>query len=229
MPRREPERQALRVLNSQAAQESMKGQRRFKRTHLHKSPFNKNKLSTDSENFQPVKKGVITSVYTHDGYMPCPSGYTRGQGWSLLNRAWLGFKIASDPRRNEGFLSRLNWAMVIQNIQTDLGIKRTSFPQLGLLGDYIFLYDSQKQEEMKEEHEELSKEEKRKRWEEKLAKRAHIREIVHSSFLSDTERTYLKDTFTDTGSGGEGFVEKIVLVDTLQLQARHNQSEMISE
>jgi hypothetical protein len=39
---------------------------------------------------------------------------------------------------------------MIQAIQTDLGIARSSFPQLSLLGDLVFLYDKDKELELQE-------------------------------------------------------------------------------
>jgi hypothetical protein len=44
-------------------------------------------------------------------------------------------------------LSNLREQM-IQNIQTDLGLKRSSFPQLSLAGDVIFAYDIEKELEL---------------------------------------------------------------------------------
>jgi hypothetical protein len=53
-----------------------------------------------------------------------PSGYTRGQGWGLLYKAWIGYKRALNPRNGESFQDRLRWAVTIQNIQSDLGLQR---------------------------------------------------------------------------------------------------------
>jgi hypothetical protein len=59
----------------------------------------------------------------------------------LLHKAWIGFKRANNPRNGEPLQDKLYWASMIQAIQTDLGIARSSFPQLSLLGDLVFLYD----------------------------------------------------------------------------------------
>jgi hypothetical protein len=45
----------------------------------------------------------------------------------------VGYKIANNPRNGESFQDRLGWAIKIQNIQTDLGLQRSSFPNLGIL------------------------------------------------------------------------------------------------
>ena len=98
---------------------------------------------------------MLLSRFTGDGWIPCPSGYSRGQGWGLLHKAWIGFKRANNPRNGESFQDRLRWAIRIQDVQTDLGLQRTSFPNLGLLGDYIFLYDKEKELELQTEENEL--------------------------------------------------------------------------
>lgn len=122
---------------------------------------------------------MILSRFTGDRWIPCPSGYSRGQGWGLLHKAWIGFKRANNPRNGESFQDRLRWAIRIQDVQTDLGLQRTSFPNLGLLGDYIFLYDKEKELELQTEENEL--------WFKKYKenKRAQIREIVDASMLSE--------------------------------------------
>lgn len=77
--------------------------------------------------------------------------------------------------------TRYGWAITIQNIQTDLGLRRSSFPNLGLLGDYVFAYD----QELQTEEDELWLNEYKKK------KRTHIQEIVDTSFLSEEERQWL--------------------------------------
>jgi hypothetical protein len=85
------------------------------------------------------------SQYGADSWIPCPSGYTRGQGWNCLFRAWLGYRISRNPKNGETVQDRLRWAITIQNIQTDLGLQRSAFPDLGIEGDYVFWYDLSKQ------------------------------------------------------------------------------------
>jgi len=82
---------------------------------------------------------LALSRFTGDGWIPCPSGYTRGQGWGLLHKAWIGYRISCNPRNGETFQDRLRWAVTIQNIQTDLGLQRSAFPTLGIEGDYVIL------------------------------------------------------------------------------------------
>src|SRR3954470_701131 len=142
-----------------------------------------------------------TSPFTHDNYLPTPSGYTRGQGWGLLHKAWLGYKIAN---RIEGYFERLAWAIAIQNVQTDLGIKRMSFPQLGLLGDFIFLYDKEQEEELRGYLKDTPEEKRDDLRRRKQQYKGHISSIVETSFMTDTERELLPADY-------EGKVEKLVL------------------
>lgn len=130
---------------------------------------------------------MILSRFTGDRWIPCPSGYSRGQGWGLLHKAWIGFKRANNPRNGESFQDRLRWAIRIQDVQTDLGLQRTSFPNLGLLGDYIFLYDKEKELELQTEENEL--------WFKKYKenKRAQIREIVDASMLSEQGKEWMEE------------------------------------
>ena len=110
--------------------------RRSNRRHFARQ--NPRKKTSGGYEFEKKPRKLLLSRFTGDGWIPCPSGYSRGQGWGLLHKAWIGFKRANNPRNGESFQDRLRWAIRIQDVQTDLGLQRTSFPNLGLLGDYIF-------------------------------------------------------------------------------------------
>lgn len=145
-----------------------------------------------SDQYEKKFRNVVLSQFSADEWIPCPSGYTRGQGWNCLFRAWLGYKIANNPKNGESFQERLGWAITIQNIQTDLGLRRSSFPNLGLLGDYVFAYDQEKELELQTEEDELWFNEYKKK------KRAHIQEIVDTSFLTEEEKQWLREGFAYT-------------------------------
>ena len=83
---------------------------------------------------------------------------------------------------------------MIQNIQTDLGLKRSSFPQLSLVGDVIFAYDIEKELELQDQHDEL--------WFKKYKKKkcVHIQEIVNGSMLSEQEKEWFHEGFMDIHS-----------------------------
>ena len=78
---------------------------------------------------------------------------------------------------------------MIQSIQTDLGIARSSFPNLSLLGDIVFLYDKDKELELQEQHDELWYTDYKKK------KREHIREIVDASMMTEKEIEEIQEEF----------------------------------
>lgn len=53
--------------------------------------------------------------------------YTAGQTWGALKKAWRGFKIAKAQSDNS---KMTEYAKKIVSLQSDLGIKRTEFPEL---------------------------------------------------------------------------------------------------
>lgn len=161
-------------------------------------------------------KNVVLSQFSADRWVPCPSGYTRGQGWSALFKAWLGYKIANNPKNGESFHDRLGWAIAIQNIQTDLGLQRSSFPCLGLEGDYVFTYDLSKQMELDDLDNELRlKEYKKKRL-------AHIQEIVDASLLTEQEKEWMNEYASEsphpTDYATNRFVERVVMPNLFDMR-----------
>ena len=76
-----------------------------------------------------------------------------------------------------------------QVIQTDLGIARSSFPQLSLLGDVVFLYNKDKELELQEQHDELWYTDYKKK------KKEHIREIVDASMMTEKEIEEMREEF----------------------------------
>ena len=64
-----------------------------------------------SDQYEKKFRNVQLSQFSADKWIPCPSGYTRGQGWNCLFRAWLGYKIAKNPKNGETFQDRLGWAI----------------------------------------------------------------------------------------------------------------------
>ena len=138
---------------------------------------------------------------------PC---YTEPEGWGLLHKAWIGYKRALNPRNGETFQDRLRWAVTIQNIQSDLGLQRTSFPTLGLNGDYIFTYNESKQMEL----EDLDNELFLKEWKKK--RRAPIQEIVDASKLTEQEKEWMKEYAShslmhQTDGNANRSVERVIL------------------
>jgi hypothetical protein len=186
---------------------------------------NHRKKTSDGYEYEKKPGKLVLSRFTSDGWMPCPSGYTRGQGWNCLFRAWLGYKISKNPRNGETFQDRLGWATTIQNIQTDMGLQRSSFPNLGLLGDSVFTYDLEKELELQTEHDELWFKEYKKK------KRAHIQEIVNGSMLSEQEKEWMEEyapqvttdiTYNDKENRYE---ERITMPNLFDMRAKNYHKE----
>ena len=156
---------------------------RSNRRHFARQNYRKKTSDQYEKKFRNVRLGQFRA----DEWIPCPSGYTRGQGWNCLSHAWLGYRISKNPKNGESFQDTLGWAITIQNTQTDMGLQRSSFPDLGLLGDSVFAYDIRKQLELQDQHDELWFKEYKKK------KRAHIQEIVDASMLTEQEKEWMNE------------------------------------
>ena len=64
-----------------------------------------------------------------------PSGFTEGQTWGGLYKAWMAFIIS---KNNDDRDKMEYYAAVIQKLQAELGLRPTSFPELNMssLGFY---------------------------------------------------------------------------------------------
>lgn len=180
-----------------------------------------NHRKKSSDQYEKKFKNVVLSQFRADSWIPCPSNYTRGQGWNCLFREWLGYKISKNPKNGESFQGRLGWASAIQNIQTDMGLQRSSFPDLGLLGDSVFTYDLEKESELRAEHDDLWLKEYNKK------KSAHIREIVQSSMLTEQEKEWMKEYVPQYTIGvsydNKGrYVERIVMPNFFDIHGSYH-------
>jgi hypothetical protein len=115
----------------------------------------------------------------------------------------------------------LRWAVTIQNIQTDLGLQRTSFPTLGLHGDYIFTYNESKQMKL----EDLDNELFLKEWKKK--RRAHIHEIVDASMLTEQEKEWMEEysshsVFPQTSDDTSRHVERVVMPNLFDIRRNYH-------
>jgi hypothetical protein len=152
------------------------------------------------------------SRFSDDKWIPTNSGYTRGQCWNMLNHAWIGFKRSRNAKNGESFQDQLKWARLIQDVQTALGLQRSSFLTLGLLGDVLFLYDKQKELE----HVDLECDIKIEKW--KKEKKAYTREIVQVSMLSEQEIEWLKEDFQGAATVNiNGFLERIIMPNAFDM------------
>jgi hypothetical protein len=111
----------------------------------------------------------------------------------------------------------LRYAVIIQNIQTDLGLQRSAFPTLGLEGDCVFAYSESKHMELVDLDTELFL----KEWKKK--KRAHIQEIVESSMLSEQEKEWMEEYALQSLPGqtydnANGYVERVVMPNLFDMR-----------
>ena len=65
-----------------------------------------------SDQYEKKFKKVALSQFGADKWIPCNSGYMRGEGWNCLFRAWLGYKIAKNPKNGESLQDRLQCSYV---------------------------------------------------------------------------------------------------------------------
>jgi hypothetical protein len=181
-----------------------------------------NPRKKSSDQYLKKFRNVQLSQFRADKWIPCPSGYTRGQGWNCLFRAWLGYRISKNPKNGESLQDRLGWAIKIQNIQTDLGLQRTAFPDLCLEGDYVFAYSISKQMELEDLNNELwLKEYKKKR-------RVHIQEIVDASMLTEQEKEWMEEYASQslmrpTHDVTNSHVERVIMPNLFDMRARDRQ------
>jgi hypothetical protein len=182
-----------------------------------------------SDQYEKKFKNVQLSQFSADKWIPCPSRYTRGQGWNCLFRAWLGYRISKNPKNGESLQDRLGWAIKIQNIQSDLGLQRSAFPELGIEGDYVFCYNLSKQMELEDLDNELWLKEYKKR------RRAHVQEIVDASILSEQEKEWMEEyspqvttdiTYNDKENSYE---ERVTMPNLFDMRAKnyHKESNLI--
>jgi hypothetical protein len=95
-----------------------------------------------------------------------------------------------------------------------LGIARSSFPQLSLLGDLVFLYDRDKELKLQEQHDEL--------WynEYKRKKREHIRQIVDASMMTEKEIEEMREEFGPAIQIGaqNRYIERVIIPNLFDMR-----------
>jgi hypothetical protein len=79
----------------------------------------------------------------------CPSGYNIRQCFGVMQKLWFGYHKA---RQRENLEQMTKYAIAIQGVQEDMGIKTTSFPHLGLYGDQFILHNKKDERVVFEDH-----------------------------------------------------------------------------
>src|ERR671919_2356309 len=137
-------------------------------------------------------------------------------GFTSQGLDWI--QTRNNPRNGESLQDKLYWASMIQAIQTDLGIARSSFPNLSLLGDLVFLYDKDKELELQEQHDEL--------WYTgyKKKKREHIREIVDASMMTEKEIEEMREEFGPAIQidAQNRYIERIIMPNLFDMRMKYH-------
>ncbi|MGH9977214.1 MAG: hypothetical protein ACRD8Z_15480, partial [Nitrososphaeraceae archaeon] len=82
----------------------------------------------------PTKLHVYHRLQIAEKDRKLPSGYTFGQTWGGLHKAWLGYCIALHKNEDE---KTLLYASIIQKLQRELGISVREFAEVDMFGSVI--------------------------------------------------------------------------------------------
>jgi hypothetical protein len=82
----------------------------------------------------PTTLHVYHRLQTAEKDRKLPSGFTAGQSWGALHKAWLGYCIALHKDEGE---KTLYYASIIQKLQRELGIQVREFAEVDMFGSVI--------------------------------------------------------------------------------------------
>ena len=106
-----------------------------KRSHLRKkNPNQIRQYGFQNQHFSQPSLHVYHRLQTAEKDRKLPSGYTVGQTWGALHKAWLGYCIAL--YKNEGEKT-LYYASIIQKLPRELGIPVREFGEVDMFGSVI--------------------------------------------------------------------------------------------
>jgi hypothetical protein len=94
--------------------------------------------------YYPLSKLIDDRTSRRELLLPC--GFMLGQSWGALKKAWRGYKLAKAT--DDEKLMR-EYATRIQTLETQIGVPTASFPNLGMLGDIFFLYNKEKEHDLR--------------------------------------------------------------------------------
>lgn len=98
--------------------------------------------------YYPLANMVPSKGHAKEELM-LPCGWMLGQSWGALKKAWIGYKVAK--REDDEQLMR-EYAKRIQTVEKQIGIPTASFPNLGMIGDIFFLYDKDKEQDLRQKY-----------------------------------------------------------------------------
>jgi hypothetical protein len=90
--------------------------------------------TTKKQYFSPGSLHVYHRLAAEEKDRMLPSGYTVGQTWGALRKAWVGYCIALHKNEEE---KTLLYASIIQKMQRELGIPVREFAEVDMFGSVI--------------------------------------------------------------------------------------------
>ena len=110
-------------------------EKQHKRSHLRKkNPYQSGSYTSRKQYFPLGTSHVYHRLQQAEKDRKLPSGYTVGQTWGGLYKAWLGYCIAVN--KNEGEKTLL-YASIIQKLQRELRIPVREFAEVDMFGSVI--------------------------------------------------------------------------------------------
>jgi hypothetical protein len=106
-----------------------------KRNRLRKkNPYWLGQYRLQSQQFSQPSLRVCHRLQQAEKDRKLPSGYTIGQTWGALHKAWLGYCIALSKNEDE---NALLYASIVQKLQRELGIPVREFAEVDMFGPAI--------------------------------------------------------------------------------------------
>ena len=106
-----------------------------KRSRLRKkNPYQLGQYRFQNQQFPQPSLRVYHRLQQAEKDRKLPSGYTVGQTWGALHKAWLGYCIAVNKNEDE---KTLLYASIVQKFQRELGIQVREFAEVDMFGSVI--------------------------------------------------------------------------------------------
>ena len=106
-----------------------------KRSRLRKNnPYQLGQYRFQNQQFPLPSLRVYHRLQQAEKDRKLPSGYTIGQTWGALHKAWLGYCIALSKNEDE---NALLYASIVQKLQRELGIPVREFAEVDMFGSVI--------------------------------------------------------------------------------------------
>jgi hypothetical protein len=108
-----------------------------KRSHLRKkNPYMLGQYRFQNQQFPQSSLRVYHRLQQAEKDRKLQSGYTIGQTWGALHKAWLGYCIAMNKNEDEDE-NALLYASIVQKLQRELGIPVREFAEVDMFGSAI--------------------------------------------------------------------------------------------